>query len=140
MAKTKPKVGRPPTEFDQAIADEICERIANGESLRKITLEERMPSQSVIFRWLANDDYLKFRQQYARAREAFADAIFNEVIDIADSARKDYNRDKLRIDTRKWMAGRLAPKKYGDRVAVEHGGSLRLEDAILESTKESETK
>ena len=64
-----------------------------------------------------------FAEQYARAREAQADALADEIVDIADGADSsgDAARDRLRIDARKWAAARLTPRKYGDAVKVETG-------------------
>ena len=130
-----------PSGYSDELADTICERICNGESLRRICLDDNMPSQSMVFRWLAQNE--TFREQYARAREAQADAIFDETLDIADDGSNDWlvrnhgddpeesgwkvngehiQRSRLRVDTRKWMAGKLAPKKYGDKVLNEHSG------------------
>ena len=134
-----------PSKFTQEIAGLICERLANGESLRSICGEDVMPSQSMVFRWLASDE--AFREMYARAREAQADTLFDEILDIADDARNDWmekrsaegeqvgwqengeaiRRSQLRIDARKWMAGKLRPKKYGDKLDVEHGGAVRFD-------------
>lgn len=94
-----------------------------------------MPAQSTVFRWLADERYAAFRERYARAREAQADAIFDEMLDIADDGTNDWmerrredgsvdevlnhehiSRSKLRVDARKWMAGKLAPKKYGEKL------------------------
>jgi hypothetical protein len=130
-----------PFIFDQAIADEICERLANGESLRSICGSDRddfIPGSTTVFKWLAENT--KFAEQYAHAREAQADAIFDEILDIADDARNDWmerkdaegqgagyvengehiQRSRIRIDARKWMAGKLKPKKYGEKLGVEH--------------------
>src|SRR5262245_61740302 len=87
--------------------------------------------------FLENDD---FRDRYARAREEQADAIFKEMLEIADRGRDNENesqariqRDRLRVDTRKWMAARLAPKKYGDRVShdVQGNTTLNVQPAVL---------
>ena len=90
-----------------------------------------MPSAGTVCRWLA--DSLTFQQQYARAREAQADTLFDEILDIADDGRNDTTvddegnkrtdhdviaRSRLRVDARKWMAGKLRPKKYGDRLEL----------------------
>lgn len=123
------------SDFTQEIADTICERLANAESLRRICLSDDMPSASTVCRWLADERYASFREQYARAREAQADALFDECLDIADDGTNDYmagkegeddkynadavQRSKLRVDTRKWMAGKLAPKKYGEKLELE---------------------
>lgn len=134
-------VGRPTKKTETVIA-EICDRISGGESLVSICQDEHMPSTMSVFRWLAADD--SFRDRYARAREAQADALAEELLAIADDATNDYmatngddavgykligeniQRSKLRIDTRKWLLAKLAPKKYGDRIMQEHSGSLGL--------------
>lgn len=112
------------TEFSQEVFDEICERISDGESLRKICSADDMPNKANVFRWLAKDETL--RDQYARAREVQADALFDECLAIADTFDKaelenpqHIGRAKLRIDTRKWMAGKLRPKAYGDKLDVD---------------------
>lgn len=131
------------TTFTQDIADQLCARLASGESLRKICASDDMPGQTTVFRWLADDRYAAFREQYTRAREAQADTIFDECLDIADDGTNDWMADKeedegfryngdavqrsrLRIDTRKWMAGKLAPKKYGEKVEHAHSGSIEV--------------
>lgn len=134
------KRGRP-SEYTEAIADRICEELANARSLRSICLDDGMPHQATVFRWLADERYSAFCEQYARAREAQADAIADEMLDIADDAVNDYvekerpdgtkheafdsehvQRSKLRIDTRKWLAAKLKPTKYGDHLDVTTGG------------------
>jgi hypothetical protein len=122
----KPK-GRP-SKFTKALGDEICLRLSEGESLRKICLSDHMPVKSTVFTWLLADKV--FQDQYARAREMQADAIFDEMLDIADEIGDDtyldsngnertnnevVQRSRLRIDTRKWIAGKLRPKVYGDK-------------------------
>ena len=133
----KPKLGRP-SDFTDAIASEICDRLCAGESLRTIVRDDHMPASSTVFKWLAARP--AFAEQYARAREVQADAIFEDILDIADNATNDWmerhgeedkgwvangehiQRSKLRVDARKWMAGKLAPKKYGEKTAVELSG------------------
>ena len=124
-------MGRP-TKFTQKLADEICERLIEGESLRKICLDKKMPSASAVCRWLGQNEM--FREQYAQARDAQADTLEDEILDIADDGTNDYmgedeeydgdavQRSKLRVDARKWIASKLKPKKYGDRVDVTSGG------------------
>lgn len=131
-----------PSEFSQDIADAICGRLAEGESLRAICDDEAMPDKSTVFRWLGRD--AEFRDQYARAREAQADALFDDILSIADDGRNDWmerknkddqnlgwvengealRRSALRVDARKWMAGKLKPKKYGDKLELENNHNL----------------
>jgi hypothetical protein len=108
-----------PSDFTPAIADAICGRLAEGESLRAICAETAMPAQSTVFRWLGR--MRPFRGQYARAREAQADAYADAVVQIADEATNAAIA-RLQVDARKWAASRLAPKKYGDKVVQEHTG------------------
>lgn len=116
-----------PSGYSESIADDICERLANGESLRRICLTPNYPKQAVVFRWLAANE--AFREQYRAAREAQADTLADEIIDIADGKRADYegterdvNRDKLSVHARQWVAAKLKPKKYGDKIDVTTGG------------------
>lgn len=136
------------TEFSQAVFDALCERIAEGESLRSICDDADMPNKSSVFRWLGSNDEL--RDQYARAREAQADSLFDDILGIADDGRNDWmkrknadgdaigwqengeaiRRSQLRIDARKWMAGKLRPKKYGDKLDVDHSVTGPLADLL----------
>lgn len=80
-----------------------------------------MPSRPTVCRWLMQRE--DFRNQYARAREEQADALFDEVVAIADMAdAESVQQARLRIDARKWVAGKLRPKVYGDKVLNEHSG------------------
>lgn len=132
--KQKPKIGRP-TIFTQHIANVICTRIAEGESLREIVKTEGMPDRTTVYDWLLRNE--TFAHQYTRAREEQADTLADEILAIADEAPEvDYVRDKhgnvidikidsgyvayqrQRIDSRKWIAMKLKPKKYGDKLAL----------------------
>lgn len=104
---------------------EICERLAKGESLASICRLKGMPSQTTVFRWIGDDDV--FRENYARARELQADSFVDEIVNIADT-EIDPNRARVRIDARKWTAGKLRPKVYGDRVEVDLNAKIENED------------
>lgn len=124
-----------PREYNQAEADKVCELIMDGYSLRKIAAIDGMPSKQDILRWLRENT--GFQAQYAHAREEQADALAEEIIDIADDISRDIVRDedgkpiidgfaaqraKVMIDSRKWVAAKLKPKKYGDKIDLNHGG------------------
>lgn len=100
-------------EFSQALFDQICERIADGESLRSICASEGMPTKSNVFRWLADP---AAADQYARAREAQADTLVDDILSIADDARREPNDRRVAVDARKWVASKLRPKAYGDKL------------------------
>ena len=104
-------------EFNQEVFDTICERIADGESLRRICQDEGMPSKACVMRWLAANPAAV--DQYARARELQADHEFDEIKDIVDAASpEDVQVARLRADARRWRVGKLKPKVYGDKIAV----------------------
>lgn len=133
-----------PSEYSEALASEICERIATTPRGIDFICEsdETLPSARTVHRWLNAHD--GFRQSYLRARERQADLIFDECLEIADDSSRDtklvgregeeyevvnsefVQRAKLRVDTRLRMAGKLAPKKYGDKVELEHSGEVRV--------------
>ena len=91
----------------------------------------------------------EFSEQYARAREAQADKLAEEALQIADDGRSDtyldaegnertdnevIQRSRLRVDTRKWLASKMAPKKYGDKLVQEHtganGGAIQVQSTV----------
>lgn len=116
---TKTKNGRP-SDYLPEVAADICSLLADGESLRKVCECRGMPSKTSVFRWLA--EHKEFGDQYAKATETRADAIFEEMFDIADSVADEAAavvKARLRIDTRKWALARMNPKKYGDKVSQE---------------------
>lgn len=116
---TRKPAKKKPVKFSQSIANTLCERIGNGESLRSVCLDSNMPCKSAVMKWLG--DNVKFVDQYAHARENQADFYADEIIEIADST-DDPAKARLQIDARKWKASRMAPKKYGDRIAQEISG------------------
>jgi len=137
-----------PSNYTQEIADKICEQLASGLSLREIVDADDMPGQRTIYQWLQS--HTEFAQQYARAREAQAEHWADEILEIADDGTNDWmerqnrdgstyeavnaehiNRSRLRVDSRKWLMSKLAPKKYGDKVDLTHagpdGGPVKIE-------------
>lgn len=130
QTEVKAKTGRPSTYSDK-VANDICIRIALGESLRRICMEDKMPAQSSVYEWLLR--HSEFAEKYTRARELQAETQFDELTDIVDQhpdlahvVGKDgelievkFDSSyvawmKLRVDTRKWTAARMAPKKYAE--------------------------
>lgn len=128
MSDTKRKIGRP-TDYTKDIAENICEKISGGLSLRAICAEAGMPARGTVYRWLIEN--ADFQDQYARAREKQADYFAEEIIEIADSAEAEsaaVSKAKLQIDARKWAASKIAPKKYGDKTELDvksSDGSMR---------------
>lgn len=129
------KMGRP-SIYSEDVANKICTRLGLGESLRKICSSDDMPAMATVMQWLTKKP--DFVEQYARAREIQAETQFDELIDIVDQPPElSYVTGKngeqievkfdssyvawmrLRVDTRKWTAARMAPKKYGEQKQPE---------------------
>lgn len=98
---------------------EICAGIAEGKSLVTVCREMNINYRHV-FKWLSESQ--EFTDNYTRAREAQADYLADGVLDVADDATIPADERRVRIDARKWYAGKLKPKKYGERVDLNHGG------------------
>ncbi len=123
------------TAKQQEIADYVCSGIGKGKSLRSLCEPKDMPAHSTVLDWVR--DNTDFADQYTRAREVQADTIFDEILEIADDSKNDFmesqeghvstnqeniQRSRLRIDARKWMAGKMRPKKYSDHIRQEISG------------------
>lgn len=131
--------GGRPTSYTPEMAALVCAGIADGHSLRKICRDEGMPALSTIFYWLGTIP--EFSVQYARAKDSQADAMEEDMLDIADTPPAmtadgkidsgDVADKRLRIDTRKWIASKLKPKKYGDKIEQEIKGEVGLTVQIV---------
>jgi len=115
----------------------ITEQLALGRSLRDICREKDMPSEGLVRKWARTED--EFGTQYARAREIGMDALADEILEIADDTQRDFkttadgkeivdqeaiNRARLRVDARKWIMSKIAPKTYGEKLDLNHSGSI----------------
>lgn len=110
-----------PTKYTDELAIEICSEIANGLSLRKICERDDIPSIDTIRRWLLDEDKQQFQAQYARARDEQADFYADAIIEEADKAtdRDSAAAAKVKVDARKWVASKLKPKRYGDKLDLD---------------------
>jgi hypothetical protein len=122
MSETK-KLGAPEFPFTQEKADEICELIANGITLKAICDIQGMPKLTTVHKWI--DSFPDFADAYARARKTQADTFADMVMTEAFNSH-DAQIGRLRIDALKWTASKLAPKKYGDKVEVEQTGNTNF--------------
>ena len=117
-----------PTDYNEKIAKLICERLAMGMSLVKICEAKNMPGRSTVHDWL-NPNHPSyqptFSDKYARAREDQADFKADEIEDIANRTLKGEIRPDIArvvIDTKKWTASKLRPKRYGDKLDLTSDG------------------
>lgn len=155
--KNRSKKGRP-SKLSHELIEKICARIISGDSLNRICKDEEYPEKVTIYRWLMKGSekeseqiFKNFCNQYAQAREAQIEAKIDEVFEIADDGTNDWNpkidkegnqigwqvnnehiqRSRLRIDTIKWVACKLKPKKYGDKLETENHTIIELPESEL---------
>ena len=93
----------------------ICLQISLGKSLRTICEAADLPSRVTVMEWMKVDGELA--KQYATARQLQADFYADEIIEIADDSTVPHERARLQIDARKWLASKLKPKAYGEKIA-----------------------
>lgn len=137
-------LGRP-SIYSPELGLKICERLANGESLRAICKGEEFPTKSTVLRWIIDGEHKDFSDQYAKAREVQAEVLADEIIEISDTTKlgiinelgpdglviKTREEDmlghrRLQVDTRKWYLSKVLPKKFGEKSEIEHKGSLTV--------------
>lgn len=136
-----------PTDYNLEITHEICEEIASStKGIKRLCKENpHWPSHNAIYRWL--NKYKDFSDLYARAKQQQVEALVDSILEIADDTSNDYiindegklipnhehiNRCRLRIDSIKWLAGKLAPRIYGDKTIQESKVSVSYEEALKE--------
>jgi hypothetical protein len=117
-------------KYNEAAKEEafttIIERLYKGEALEKILKSDNnLPSGYTFFKWLLDPEYANV---YAYAREVKAHKIFDECLAIADNSDNNEDtianiqRDRLRLDARKFYLAKVAPKLYGDKLDVTTNG------------------
>jgi hypothetical protein len=132
-----------PSSYTEQVGLSVCGWIKQGYTLRQIAALPNMPNKSTIIRWLA--EHTEFCDHYARAGEIRALVMADEIIEIADDSTNDWveregkngtvelvpneelmRRSRTRIDTRKWLMSKMAPKRFGERLALtgKDGGPL----------------
>ena len=138
----------------EAITELVCSELALGKSLRSILdADDKLPSASTFLDWIGADSFLA--EQYAHARQMAYELLADEIVAIADEnyttdehgvrerlSSEAIQRNRLRVDTRKWMLKKMLPKIYGDRqiqeVTGKDGGPIQLAAVDLRGLSDSE--
>lgn len=147
--------GGRPSLYSKVMAEAICEQIALGRSVIQICADPDFPSESTIYKWL--NDFSEFSEQYAHARELQAEHYAAEIVALADTpveARKvvikpdgseeitigdSVERSKLQIEARKWIAMKLLPKKYGERIQQDVNATVDIANVLDEARKRAQS-
>ena len=119
------KRGRP-SAYSPSVANAICVRIAEGESLLSICKDPDMPARSTVNLWLSSEDHAEFSDNFARARVLQQETIFDEaeerardVLTNPDVTAAQVNATRLFFDVQKWRLGVMAPRSYGEKMQLE---------------------
>lgn len=129
----------PPLVYSEELAAKILAELEDGKGLRTICRELGIVRRTVR-KWVT-EDYEGFGARYVRARDIGYDEVAEDIIEISDDGTRDYsvtedgaeivnhdhiNRARLRVDSRKWLLAKLAPKRYGDKLDVGVAGSFTI--------------
>lgn len=106
-----------PSDYSIELIDDICFQLSQGKSLTAILKQEGMPHYSTCMRWL--DENAEFKEKYARAREHQAEYVGEETIELSNDTSIPAEDRRIMIDTRKWYASKMLPKKYGNNSSVD---------------------
>jgi len=133
-------VGRQST-YSEKVADEIIRRISEGETLRSICRDEKMPAWRTVYAWRAENE--EFSARFARARDIGHDAIAEESMELLDLPPERCATEfgdkvdpgyvqwqKNRAEQRLKLLAKWNPSRYGDKIGVEHSGKVELADAL----------
>ena len=129
------------TTYKTEIADEICEWLMSGKSLRSYCDQPGKTPFTTVLGWLRDESNEEFRTKYARARETQAEVLADELMQIADEDKIDalkLQHDKMKIETRQWIASKLLPKKYGNRMEFEDVSKNQRKLVIVTTDKDIE--
>ena len=125
-----------PTKYTEQMFNDICDAISNSERGLVSICAEKGIKTNTFYNWLHEDAELL--NKYARAKELQAEYMAEQILLIADDKNGDIitgqfgeasnnanvSRSKLQVEARKWLAAKLLPKKYGDKIQTELSGSL----------------
>jgi hypothetical protein len=117
-----------PSSYNDDIATNILEQVADGLSMRTICESEDMPCARTVYRWLLDND--AFRQRYARAKDMQAEGMFEKITEIVQKVEDgtiDPQQARVAIDAIKWQAGKLKPSKYSDKIQIDQDTNITIE-------------
>lgn len=141
-----------PSDYDPEIASEVCLRISIGSlGLRAVCdSDPRFPDPATFYRWMLS--HAELREIYTRAKNEQLQILADEIQQIADELQlgeivtlKGNDREvkiadmlehrKLRIESRKWLLAKLAPKKYGEKLQAEHSGEIAVQISGMKAVR-----
>lgn len=122
-----------PSKYSEELVNEICEKIAGGESVRSICSREDMPERETIRLWLK--DKPEFLGQYARAKEEGAETFEDDIIDaIKNVNANNAQAVKVKTDTLFKLMALRNPKKYNSKVDLTSSDGTMSPDKNIRVT------
>ena len=130
MKLERPKGGRYPEVYKTQAVETVFKGMSAGKSLAQVCKEEDLPTANVR-RWIiSNEDYA---YQYRQARLLMAQALVDRALELArEATNHTIGRDRLEIDTLRWVAARMNPAEFGDRQIVDGNQNTTLEIKVVE--------
>lgn len=117
-----------PSGYNDMIAAEIAERLANGEPMKKICRDEHMPHYTTVLKW--QRAHPEFDNLTARAKAEGTHALADECIEIADDKTIDPQHKRFMIDTRIRLIGKWNSKAYGEKVEMATTGQIAVSHTL----------
>jgi hypothetical protein len=119
--------------------ENFIEQVYRGRSLKSLVEDDpRLVSYEDFLRWIKRD--ATRHERFKEAQEMRTEFLAGEILEIADGAEAvdpasndTVNRDKLRIDTRKWLMGAHNRKRYGETKQIELGGTISITEALAQA-------
>ncbi len=110
------------------VLETVCERMANGRTLRDVARDPDMPSHEAIYHAMRRD--ANIADAIARARSLSAHGLAESVVNIADECNDPAMAQLVRnrCDQRRWLAAKYN-NAYADKQEVVHSGQV---DHVLE--------
>src|SRR5690242_9787357 len=105
------------TNYTRELADTICSRMTEGESLRSICRTPGFPSEGTVRGWAVRD-HDGFGERYRAARSLLVEFWADQILDIADEPVLDPRDRQIRVHTRQWLMSKLSPRRWGNKLEL----------------------
>lgn len=112
-------IGRP-SDYTPELADEICRRLVTN-SMRRICMADDMPCEATVYNWLLKEPAFLEKYRVSREMQSHVMADVGSHMGLF-GVGGDPQAANVQLNAIKWAASKLAPKYYGDKLDLNHGG------------------
>jgi hypothetical protein len=132
----KPKQTRSTRKMTFEIFEKVCKELESTHQGLKTICSKFNTSSSAFFDLLDGEKEGKLSDLYTRARKRQAEYLFDLQREVVWKRDEDHTaftggnviqRDRLIADTIKWQTTKLNPKKYGEKIDLNHSGSIEVD-------------